>query len=95
LYCVSDSGIASAVEAKTGTVVWSERLGGDFSASIVYADGRLYFQNESGVGFVVKPGRTFELLSKNDLGERTLASYAVDDGALFIRTAGHLYRIGK
>jgi outer membrane protein assembly factor BamB len=95
LYCVSDSGIASAVEAKTGTVVWSERLGGDFSASIVYADGRLYFQNEVGVGFVVKPGRTFEVLAKNDLGERTLASYAVDDGALFIRTAGHLYRIGK
>jgi hypothetical protein len=61
----------------------------------VYADGRLYYQNEVGVGFVVKPGRTFELLSKNDLGERTLASYAVDDGALFIRTAGHLYRIGK
>ncbi len=95
LYCVSDGGIASAVETKTGTVVWSERLGGDFSASVVYADGRLYFQNESGVGFVVKPGRTFEVLAKNDLGERTLASYAVDDGALFIRTAGHLYRIGK
>jgi hypothetical protein len=55
----------------------------------------LYFQNEAGVGFVVKPGRQFELLAKNDLAERTLASYAVDDGALFIRTAAHLYRIGQ
>lgn len=95
LYCVSDAGIASAIEAATGKVVWSERLGGDFSSSILHADGRLYFQNEAGVGTVVKPGRTFEVLSRNDLGERTLASYAVDDGALFIRTAGLLYRIGK
>jgi len=95
LYCVSDAGIASAIEADNGKVVWSERLGGDFSSSIVYADGRLYFQNEAGVGFVVKPGRQFELLAKNDLAERTLASYAVNDGALFIRTAAHLYRIGQ
>jgi len=95
VYFVSDSGIASCVDARTGEVHWSERLGGDFSASPVFADGRLYFQNEAGVGFVVKPGRTFEVLAKNDLGERTLASYAVDDGALFIRTAEHLYRIGK
>ena len=95
LYFVSDAGIATAVEAKTGKVHWSERLGGDFSASPVFADGRLYFQNETGIGYVVKPGQTFELLAKNDLGERTLASYAVDDGALFIRGEKHLFRIGK
>jgi outer membrane protein assembly factor BamB len=95
LYFVSDAGIATAVEAKTGKVRWSERLGGDFSASPVFADGRLYFQNETGTGYVVKPGQTFELLAKNDLGERTLASYAVDDGALFIRGEKHLFRIGK
>jgi len=95
LYCVSDAGIASAIEAATGKGVWSERLGGDFSSSIVHADGRLYFQNEAGVGFVVKPGRQFELIARNDLAERTLASYAVDDGTLYIRTAGHLYRVGK
>jgi outer membrane protein assembly factor BamB len=95
LYFVSDAGIATAVEAKTGKVRWSERLGGDFSASPVFADGRLYFQNETGTGYVVKPGQTYELLAKNDLGERTLASYAVDDGALFIRGEKHLFRIGK
>jgi outer membrane protein assembly factor BamB len=95
LYCVSDGGIASAVEVETGKVVWNERLGGDFSASIVYGDGRLYFLNETGTCFVVKPGREFAVVAKNDLGERTLASPAADDGTLYIRTAGHLYRIGK
>jgi outer membrane protein assembly factor BamB len=95
VYFVSDSGIASCADARTGTVHWSERLGGDFSASPVFADGRIYFQNEAGLGVVVKPGKTFEVLAKNDLGERTLASYAVDDGTLFIRSAEHLFRIGK
>lgn len=95
LYCVSDAGIASAVEAATGKVVWSERLGGNFSASVLHADGRLYFQNEEGMGYVLKPGRSFEVLSRNDLGERSLASYAVDEGALFIRTQSSLYRIGR
>lgn len=94
LYFVSDAGIASCVDARTGAVHWSERLGGNFSASPVFADGKLWFQNEEGIGYVVKPGKTFELFAKNDLGERTLASYAVTDGALFIRSAGSLWRIG-
>lgn len=94
LYFVSDGGIATCADAKTGQIHWNERLGGGFSASPVFADGRIYFQNEEGVGSVVKPGKTFEVLAKNELGERTLASYAVDDGALFIRGAEHLFRIG-
>ena len=82
----------------TGQVHWNERLGGDFSASPVYADGRIYFQNETGVGVVLKPGTKFEKLAENTLretaaGEATLASYAVADNALFIRTAGQLFRI--
>ena len=93
LYFVSDAGIATCADAKTGRVHWNERLGGGFSASPVFADGRIYFQNEEGVGYVVKAGTTFEQLAKNELGERTLASYAVDDGALFIRGAEHLFRI--
>jgi len=95
LYCVSDAGIASAIEAKTGQVAWTERLGGNFSASILHADGRLYLQNEEGMGFVLKPGRSFEVLARNDLGERSLASHAVEDGALYIRTKSSLYRIGQ
>ncbi len=95
LYFISDAGIATCADAKTGQVHWNERLGGGFSASPVFADGRIYFQNEEGVGYVLKAGKTFELLAKNELGERTLASSAVDDGAIFIRGAEHLFRIGK
>ena len=94
LYFVSDAGIATCADARTGRVHWNERLGGGFSASPVAADGRIYFQNEEGVGFVVKAGRSFELLARNELGERTLASSAVDDGALYLRGAENLYRIG-
>jgi outer membrane protein assembly factor BamB len=92
LYMVSDRGIASCLDARTGKVHWQERLGGDYSASPLYAGGKIYFQSEEGTGVVVKAGKTFELLGKNPLGERTLASYAVADGALFLRTEKHLYR---
>jgi outer membrane protein assembly factor BamB len=94
LYMVSDNGIASCVDAKTGKVHWSERIGGGYSASPVFTEGRVYFQNEEGTGVVVKAGKQFEKLAQNSLGERTLASYAVTDGALFIRSDKHLYRIG-
>ncbi len=95
VYFVSDAGVATCANAKTGEVLWNERLGGGFSASPVFGDGRIYFQNEEGVGYVVKAGPRFELLAKNELGERTLASYAVADRALFIRTAENLFKIGK
>jgi outer membrane protein assembly factor BamB len=95
VYLVSDGGIATCADARTGAVHWSERLGGNFSASPVAAEGRLYFQNETGVGFVLKAGKTFELLAKNDLAERTLASYAVADHALYIRSESRLWKIGQ
>jgi outer membrane protein assembly factor BamB len=95
LYFVSDLGIATCANARTGEVHWSERLGGGFSASPVAAEGRIYFQNETGIGYVVKAGRQFELLATNDLGERTLASYAVTDGALYIRGETHLWKIAR
>lgn len=95
LYFVSDAGIATCVEARSGTELWSERLGGDFSASPVAAEGRIYFLNEAGIGFVVKASRQFELISKNELGERALASPAVLDGTLLLRSEAHLWRIGS
>ena len=95
IYFVSDAGIATCADAKTGEVHWSERLGGGFSASPIAAEGRVYFQNEAGVGFVVKAGTTYELLATNDLGERSLASYAVADGALFIRTEKRLWKVAE
>jgi outer membrane protein assembly factor BamB len=95
LYVVSDGGTASCLDAKTGKVHWEERLRGNFSASPLLADGKIYFQSEDGTGFVVKAGTKFEQVAKNEMKERTLASYAAADGALFLRTAKHLYRIEK
>ena len=95
LYGVADSGIATCWDAKTGTVHWQERLEGNYSASPIVAEGKIFFLSEEGVGTVVKAAQTFEKIATNKLEERALASYAVADGALFIRTAGHLYRIGR
>ncbi len=93
VYFVSDNGVATCLDAKSGEVRWTERLGG-FSASPVYADGRVYFTNEDCTTYVVRAGRGYELLATNELGERALASPAVDDGAIYLRTASHLWRIG-
>lgn len=94
LYTISDGGVASCLNARTGKVYWRERLGGSYSASPLFADGKVYFQSEQGTGVVLQAGKQFKLLAKNPLGERSLASAAAADGALFLRTEKHLYRIG-
>ncbi len=93
LYMISDRGIGSCLDAKTGQPHWQQRIGGAFSASPLFADGKIFLQNEEGVGYVLKAGKRFQQIGKNDLKERTLASYAVADNALFIRSDRHLYRI--
>src|SRR5579872_6933991 len=93
LYLVSDDGIASCLEARTGAERWNHRVGGKFSASPVYADGMIFLQSEEGVGIVLKAGSEYEELGRNDLGEPTLSSYAVGKGALFIRSERHLARM--
>jgi outer membrane protein assembly factor BamB len=94
LYMVSDNGIASCLDAKTGRRHWGEqRIGGTYSASPIDADGKIYFLSEQGTGIVIKAGRRYEKLASNALEESALASYAAADGALFIRTQNHLYRI--
>lgn len=95
LYLVSDNGIATCLDAKTGREYWRARLGGNFSASPIYADGRIYFLNEEGESQVVSPGQQFKLLATNQLDGRTLASMAVAGGSIFIRSETHLYRIAK
>jgi outer membrane protein assembly factor BamB len=93
LYVVNDGGIASCLDARTGEVRWQQRLGGTYSASPVYADGRIYFLSEDGVTTVIEPGAAFRLVARNELDGATLASIAIADRSIFIRTATHLYRI--
>jgi outer membrane protein assembly factor BamB len=95
LYLVSDLGIATCLDARTGTSHWQERIGGNFSASPVFAGGRIYFMNEIGVTTVIAPGKKFQRLATNSLEDAwTLASMAVSGGTIFIRSADYLYRIG-
>lgn len=93
LYLVNDLGIATCVDAKTGTVHWQQRLSGNFSASPVLVDGRIYFQSEEGTTTVIAPGKAFQSLASSTLDGRTLASMAVSNGSFFIRSDTHLYRI--
>jgi outer membrane protein assembly factor BamB len=95
LYLVSDAGIATCLDAVTGRQHWQERLGGNFSASPLFADGRIYFLDERGTTTVIAPGTKFQLLARNALQGRTLASLATADGAIFLRSDTHLYRIAK
>lgn len=93
LYLVNDTGIATCVDAKTGSIQWQQRLGGNYSASPVHADGRIYFPSEEGVTTVIEPGMTFRRLAVNQLDGAILASMAVAEKSFFIRTQSHLYRI--
>ena len=93
LYMVSDGGLATCLDARTGKAYWSERVGGGFSASPFYADGKIYLQSEQGTTTVLRAGATFESLATSKLGEKTFACYAVADGAIYLRTESKLYRI--
>ena len=93
IYMIGDTGIASCIDAKTGEQVWQQRIGGEYSASPVYADGRLWFFSEDGRTVVLKPGRVFEQVAENRLDEGFLASPAIAGKAFYLRTRTHLYRI--
>jgi len=95
LYLITDTGIATCVDARTGKEYWRARLGGNHSASPIYADGRIYFLSEEGESVVLAPGQQLKHLATNQVEGRTLASMAVASGSIFIRSETHLYRIGK
>lgn len=94
LYYVSDTGVLSCVDAKSGQMLWQQRLEGNYSASPVFADGRIYILSEEGVTTTFVPGKEFRRLATSRLDGTTLASMAVSDGSMFIRSDTHLYRIG-
>lgn len=95
LYLVDDKGIATCLDAVTGAQHWQERIGGNFSASPTFADGRIYLLDEEGTTTVIAPDKKFESLAVNKLDGRTLATPAFVDDTIFLRTDTHLYRIEK
>jgi hypothetical protein len=95
LYTANDFGIVTCLNATTGKVVWQGRVNDRFSASPVEGGGLLYFPAESGVTYVVRASDTFEVVAKNDLGVPILASPAVVDDHLLLRTREELVCIGS
>ncbi len=102
LYCCADNGKLSCFDAKTGSLLYKQRLqppgsklSSAFSASPVAADGNIYFAGEKGNIYVVKAGAKFELLAVNSMEETCMATPAISQGVLFFRTRSNLIAIGK
>jgi outer membrane protein assembly factor BamB len=93
IYMVNDSGILSCIEARTGEIVWTARLNGNYSASPLAAGNRVYLFSEEGKTTVIEAGREYKVLAENFLEGGFMASPAVAGSALFLRAGGHLYRI--
>ena len=97
LYTCSNQGVLTAYNAKTGERVYQERLGGKggaFTASPVASDGKIYLSSEDGDVFVVKAGPKYELLATNPVGEVLMATPAISDGLLIVRSTKHVYAFG-
>lgn len=94
-YVVADNGVLSAYQAKTGELIYQQRLPSSFSASPIAADGKLFLSSEDGEIFVVAAGPKYELLATNPMGKAVMATPAISDGLLIVRTEGFVYAIGE
>ena len=96
-YSINDRGIVYCLDARTGATIWGpQRIkSAIYSASPVLADGKIYITNEDGLTTVMKAGDKFEVLAENDLADYTLASPAISDGRIYMRTTTHLWAIGN
>ena len=93
IYMVTNRGVATCLDAKTGKIRWTERLGGNYSASPLEVNGRIYIFSEEGKVYTLEPANEYKLLASGELNGRLMASPAVADGAIFVRSDTHLYRI--
>lgn len=93
IYLLSESGILSLVDSATGKIEKFSALKSSFSASGVLADGHLYFADEKGKTFIVKPGPELKIVAINQLDDGCMASPALDGKAIYLRTKSHVYRI--
>ncbi len=90
---VSDTGHACCFEAATGRLLWQEKLG-EHHASLVSANGLVYFLSDRGETSVVRPGPQFDRVARNELGEGCFASPAISQGQILLRSDRHLWCIG-
>lgn len=96
LTMVSDNGVVTCLQSATGKELWKQRIGGDFSTSLLQASQRLYAISETGVCTVMElDPNSPSVVATNDLQERTLASPAVIEQDLLVRTASAIYRISN
>jgi outer membrane protein assembly factor BamB len=98
LYVLANNGVFDAYDVRTGQEIYRQRLepvGSGFSASPVAADGRLYLSSEDGDIIVVAAGREFKTLGVHGMGELLMATPALSDGVMFVRSAGSLFAIGR
>lgn len=94
LYMTNEVGVVTCADARTGERIWRHRLDGVFFASPVAGDGKIFLVSETGETYVMRAGRTPELLATNDLGERFLASPAIASGRIFLRSDQGLFAVG-
>lgn len=95
LFMVSDAGIITCLDAMQGKQIWQRRVGGSFSASPFLAEGRIYFTDEKGLTTVIEASDKYTEIAKNGIEDRTLASAAVVDGAIYLRGETYLYKIAN
>lgn len=93
LFMIADNGVVTCLDAITGKQVWRQRLDGNFSASPIFANGNIYFFSQEGKAVVIKAGDKFEEVASNQLDAGFMASPAVVDDAMILRTETHLYRV--
>lgn len=98
MFQANDGGIATCIDLKTGDLLWTQRLGDgkeQYSASALYADGKVFFFGREGLCTIIEPAAEFKLIATNKLPSGMMASPAVAGKSLFLRTKTHLYRIEK
>ena len=94
IYTVDTKNNLIAIDAKTGTTIYTKRLKNKYNSSPVYADGRVYVTSVKGETLVIKAGRKLEILAENQLAGELYATPAIAGNSLIIRNTNSLYRIG-
>ena len=90
---IDDGGIATCLNSKNGKMIWRERVGGNHSSSLIYANGLIYTFNEFGESRIIKADDSFSILHENKLDGGMMASPSVKGRSLILRSKTHLYRI--